>query len=113
MLKKSHRGMLRLVLVTSVALLATECKGLTVLGSDMSISDNDAIQIVSSNGIRNVSELFIVSDEDGNVLSVDGSERDIPSLGHGGSRELVVEQQAIYTDCITFTIPESDTWWFD
>ena len=113
MLKKSHRGMLRLVLVTSVALLATECKGLTVFGSDMSISDNDAIQIVSSNGIRNVSELFIVSDEDGNVLSVDGSERDIPSYGQGTARSLVATQQAAHTDCITFTIPESDTWRFE
>ena len=113
MLKKRFECFMSLVLVTSVALLATECKGLTVLGSDMSISNNDAIQIVSSNGIRNVSELFIVSDEDGNVLSVDGSERDIPSHGHNGARDLVKEQQTAYPDCTTFTIPESDTWSFE
>lgn len=109
MLKKSHRGMLRLVLVTSVALLVTEVKGLTVFGS---VSEN-ALKVVSENDTKDVTELLIVSDGDGNMLSVEENSKSIPALGHPGYRSLVAQQQAAHPDYITITIPETDTWRFE
>lgn len=109
MKKKRFDCYVGMILVLGIALFVTDAHGLTVFGS---VSEN-ALKIVSENDTQAVTELLIVSDEDGNVLSVEESSKNIPVLGHRGCRLLVAQQQAIYTDCTTFVIPESDTWGFE